>query len=213
MKKFYTFKSIALLALAVMANVAAAQNLKLTSNGNPVENGAVIELPYVFEVEAYPEFNLYIYSYIWNPHFEVSTTSGEANCTVTLTSLENTSGFQLCWPDGCKFANPGQSITSTGNVTTEPSDLQIHKEFSPDTADEKPTEGGSIKLTVKSGSETIECTVICLLEEYNGVDENIAEIDQPTTYYTLEGIKVDRPTAKGMYIVRKGSKSKVMYKK
>lgn len=211
MKKFDKIKSVALVALALMANVAVGQNLKVTSNGVPVENGAVIDLPYIFEDYTVPGlFEYYIYD--WNPKIEASLAEGIEEMSVTVTSLENSSGFQICWPSGCQQVNPGQSTTAKGQVNEDPADLQIHKEVGVNNANDKPTEGGKVKVTIETESETFELTVNCLLEGVNAVGENLVDKDENAVYYTLEGIKVENP-GKGVYIVRKGSTAKLVYKK
>lgn len=214
MKKFYTIKTLAVVACAFMANVAFGQNLKVTADGKPVANGDVIEVPYDYEEESYPEFGIFSYSYRWDPHLEVSTTAGTAQLEVTVTSLDNTAGFQICWPMTCLFIEPNGFKTSSGTINTNPQDLQIHKEIVFDEEGAVPTEadGGSIKVTMKSGAETVEVTAKCVLEDRNGVGENFAESNEPTVYYTLEGLKVENPE-KGIFVARKGGKAKLVYKK
>ena len=211
MKKFYKIKSVAFVALALMANVAVAQNLKVTSNGVPVENGTVIDLPYTFEDYSEPGvFEYYVYN--WNPKIEASLTEGIEEMTVTVTNLEYTSGFQICWPSGCQQVNPGGFATAKGQVNEDPVDLQIHKEINFNNANDKPSEGGKIKVSIQTESETFEFTVNCLLEDANAVDENFVDRDENAVYYSLEGIKVENP-GKGIYIVRKGGSAKLIYKK
>lgn len=206
-------KTIALMAFAFMANVAMGQSFKVTSHGNPVENGAVIDVPYVFEDFSYPEYEMYNYSFMWNPELEAVSTNGNIKLDVTVTSLDNTEGLQICWPGQCHYVDAGGSYTSSGTIGSTPEDLKIHKEVALEVQGALPERGGSAKITIKSGSESVECTLNYLLEDANGVGENFAESNLPTTYYTLEGIQIEKPTAKGMYIVRKGNKSKVMLKK
>ena len=208
MKKFYQFcfKGLAVAALAMMANVAVGQNLKVTSKGNPVANGDVIELTYVTEEMDYPDLGFYFCTFTWDPHLEVSTTAGSAQATVTVTSLENTSGFQLCWPDGCKSVNAGGSTSSSSTINATPQDLKIHKEVTIEEKGVLPTEGGSVKVKVVSGSETVEVTVKALLSGSNAVGENIADINAIPEYYTIQGIRVAEPQKGQLVIERKGSK-------
>ena len=42
MKKIYKIKTLAVMAMALMANVAFGQTLKVTAKGEPVKNGDVI---------------------------------------------------------------------------------------------------------------------------------------------------------------------------
>ena len=212
MKKFDKIKSVALVAMALMANVAVGQNLKVTSNGEPVENGAEINLPYVVEDYSVPGIIDEYFVYTWDPHIEASLAEGIEEMTVTVTSLDNSSGFQICWPSACQQVNPGESTSARGTVNDEPADLQIHKSQDSYSADVKPTEGGKIKVTIQTESESLELTVNCLLESENAVGENFVDVDENASYYTLEGIKVENP-GKGVYIVRKGGAAKLIYKK
>lgn len=211
MKKIYAIKSLAVAALALIANVAMGQNLKVTSNGNPVADGDVINLPYELEVEDFPEYGLTFYKAKWDPHLEASTIEGEAELTVTLTSID-AQAFQLCWPNGCQAVGPGQSKSAYGTIDTTPQDLSIHKEKDLNSADEEPTDGGTVKVQITSGDETITVTVNALLQVDNAVGENFADINVKTVYYTLQGVKVENP-GPGIYIEKKGSKSKLVYKK
>ena len=212
MKKIYAIKSLAVAALALMANLAMGQNLKVTSNGNPVADGDVIDLPYDLEISDFPEYGVTFYSAKWDPHLEVSTIEGTASVTVTLTSVDDTNGFQLCWPDGCKDAKPGQSVSSSGTIDATPQDLNIHKEQSLNSEDSVPNAGGTVRVNIIGGEESITVTVNALLQVDNAVGENFADIDAKTEYYTLQGMKVENP-GKGIYIVRKGTKSQLVYKK
>lgn len=213
MKKIYKLKSLAVVALAFMANVAFGQNLKVTYEGTPVTDGQVIDLPYEVEDYSYPEFDLYVYHYEWNPHLMASVESGSENLTVTVTSVDDTEGFQICWPMNCNFVQPNSSVVVSGTIDTTPVDLQIDKVIEIYEAGVLPTAGGKVKVKFECGSETMEITINALLEEKGaGVGENLAETDGKLTYYTLDGIQVENPT-KGMYVVRNGGKSKLIYKK
>lgn len=213
MKKIYFFKSALAGAFALLANVAAGQSLFVTSNGVEVSNNDVIEVPYVLEDYSMPEMGFYAYQYKWDPCLEVATEEDSANLTVTVTSLNNTDGFQICWPQQCRQIMPGESVTSSGNIDPEPSNLEIHKEITLVESGAKPTEGGEVRVTLESGDEVLELTIKCLLSDTNGVGENLAESNEATSYYTLDGIKVENPTQKGMYIMRKGGNAKVFLKK
>ena len=213
MRKIYAIKSLAVAALAFMANVAMGQNLKVTSNGNPVADGDVIDLPYEHEVFSFPEMPDYIfYKAMWDPHLEASTINGTESATVTLTSIDGTTGFHLGWPVECQIAGPNESKSSSGSIDSTPQDLKIHKEEYLDNEDSVPTAGGTVKVKITSGGESITVTINALLQVDNAVGENFADIDAKTEYYTLQGMKVERP-GKGIYIVRKGTKSQLVYKK
>lgn len=200
-------KTVALTTFAMLANVAIAQNLKVTSGGVPVSDGDVIELKWEYEEESYPELGMSFYYYKWDPHMEVSTDSGSSPLTVTVTSIDNTDGFSICWPSVCLDVSPNGSKSASGTINEEPQDLQIHKGFDFDDPDKRPTEGGTILVTLHSGSETVEVTIKALLEGDTGVGENIADPNMKSTYYTLQGIRVAEPQKGQLYIEHKGGKS------
>lgn len=212
MRKFYLnkMKSLAIIAFALTANVAVGQKLILTANGKPVSNNDVIELPCQYELLTPMEGVEYHY-YEWNPHLEVATAEGTAELTVTVTSMENASGFQICWPEGCVQIPANESGTSKGTIDTKPVDIDVHKVIN--TKDPAKPDGGKIKVTLQTADEKLEVTVNCVLNDDNAVDLNWCDEDASAIYYTLEGIRIDNPSSKGMYIVRRGSKAKVMYKK
>ena len=211
MKKIYNIKSLSLVAFALMANVAVGQNLMVTSDGQPVENGAVIQLPYEFEDNSWPEYDLYSYSYLWDPNIEVSTVEGEEDITVTVESLDNTEGYQLCWPQICQFAKPNAPVSSRGTVSMTPTYLSIHQGVTFDKEGEVPSESdlASIKVTIAGNTETIEVIVKSILADKNGVEGVVDDSNATTLYYTLDGIQVEKPT-KGIYVVRKGGKAKLI---
>lgn len=214
MKKIYQkkIKFLAAVAFAFLANVAVGQNFKVTYEGAPVADGDVIELPYVCEDWSMPEFDFYQYHFEWNPHLEASTMSGSANLKVTVTSVNETRGFQMCWPNNCFPVNPGTPAVSSGIINTDPVDLSIDKSVDFYEQGQVPTEGGTVNVKFECGSETMQITINALLEDKNGVSETIGDADMETSYYTLEGIKVESPS-KGLYLVKKGNKAKLMYKK
>ncbi len=213
MKKFYSIKSALAVACALLANVAAGQSLMVTSNGEEVENGAVIELPYELEANEYPEFDLYDYTYTWDPQIEVASDEENTKLTITVSSEKNDDDFQLCWPGNCIPRKTGESVSSTGKIGPEWQLVNLHKAVSFDKKGEVPEVAPVVKITFETASETMEITVKCLLTDSNAVDENFAESNEPASYYTLDGVKIENPTQKGMYIIRKGGKAKVFLKK
>lgn len=208
MKKFYMnkIKTAALMAFALLANVAVGQNFTVTSNGNPVENGAIIALQYEFEDYSAPEHEVYTYAYAWYPNLKVASTDGEVNVTVTVTSINDTNNIQICWPMQCHFVAPGTSQTETGTIDTTPSDLQIHKEDYYYEQGGAPTQVGEAKVTILSDTQSFECTLKFLLEDINGVEENFVDENAPAEYFTIQGIRVAEPQKGQLYIERKGSK-------
>lgn len=212
MRKFYSLKSIAVCTLALLSNVAVAQNLIVTSHGNPVSDGDVIEVPCDIIDYSQPPVLDFCYHYQWNPLLEASTSKGSETLQVTVTNSGNTKGFQICWPNACQSITPGASVSTSGLIDTKPADLQIERELDAYKVEDVPTEGGEITVKLETSSETIEFKVVCLVPEDDAVEENLASINEKTTYFTLEGIQVENPS-KGIYIVKKGSKAKLMYKK
>lgn len=197
-------KTIAVCALAFLANTAIAQNLKITSNGNPMSNGDVIELPYVYEDFSVP--GVEYHNFLWDPYLEASVAEGSASLTVTLTSINDSEGFQLCWPSGCQTADPGESVTSTSDIDSEPTDLMIHKEVNFFEAGKFPTEGGEATVSFECGSESLSITLKCLLTDSNAVGENFADINATPEYFTIQGVKISEPQKGQLCIERKGSK-------
>lgn len=201
MKKFYTIKTIAVCAFAMLANIAVAQNLKVTANGKAVADGDTIELECVYE-------DLYgvQWEYSWNPLLEASTISGTENATITLTCDAETDGFSICWPMTCKNPQPGQSVSSSGTLTTEPSDLQIHREAILNSKDEPIPGAGSAKVTIVAGSDEMELTIKCLAPENAAVEGISSESNMNTEYYSIQGVRVAEPQKGQLIIERKGSK-------
>ncbi|MDE6548922.1 MAG: hypothetical protein K2L22_07990, partial [Muribaculaceae bacterium] len=161
MIRLYSKKSALVFALAMMANVALAQSFKVTSNGNPVSNNDVIELP--CEFEDFSEGGEYMAVYTWNPHLDAVSTGGSTALSVSVTPDENADGVTICWPSSCAMVSPGKTLTNNGTITNEPADLQIHREVYAYSKEEGPTEVGTVKVEVSSGSETMVFTIKCLL--------------------------------------------------
>lgn len=201
MKKFYTIKTIAVCAFAMLANIAVAQNLKVTANGKAVADGDVIEVACEYE-------DLYgvQWVYAWNPHLEASTISGSENATVTLTSAADTEGFSICWPMTCVSVAAGQSVSTSGTLTTEPSDLVIHREAVLYSKDDPIPGAGSAKVTIVAGSDEMEITIKCLAPENADVDGISSEANLKAEYFSIQGVKVAEPQKGQLIIERKGSK-------
>lgn len=199
-------RSIAIMAFAMIANIAFSQNLKVTSNGTPVSNNDVIEIPYVFEDYSYPELNMYLYEYMWEPNLAVSVSSGSETLTITVSSADNNDGFMLCWPGSCVDRKPGDSVSSTGTVNTEPQHVDLHKADDFTSKDQVPTETTVIKVNFATSTENMEITVKCLPSAENSVGENVADSNVAPEYYTIQGIRVNEPQKGQLLIERKGNK-------
>lgn len=205
MKQIYKIKSIAVCALAILANTAVAQNLQVTSNGNPVSNGDVIELPYEFEDYSVPGI-IEWYEYEWNPRLEVASAEEDTPLTITLSSSENNDGFELCWPSACVPRGEGESVSASGVIGPQFGYVNIHKALSYNSKDQVPTEASVVNISFKTPDETLEMTVKCLLQDENAVGENFADITAEPEYYTIQGLRVAEPQKGQLLIVRKGSK-------
>lgn len=205
MKKIYLIKTIAVCALAMLANTAIAQNLQVTSNGNPVSNGDVIELPYELEDYSIPGL-IELYDYEWNPNIEVASSEENTPLTITISSSDNKDGFELCWPMQCVDRNEGESVSSSGIIGPQFEYVFIHKSEAFDNKDEVPTVAPIINITFTTSSETLEITVKCLLQGENSVGENLSDITAVSEYYTIQGIRVMEPQKGQLLIERKGSK-------
>lgn len=198
------FRMIAMTALALMANIAMGASFQVTSNGKAVANNDVIEQPYV--MEDYSEFGPDCANYTWNPHLEASSAQGNVAVSVSVTADENTDGVTICWPMQCVMVPAGGTVTANGSLSTDPSDLQIHREIFANSKENVPTEVGNAKIKVSSDSEALEFTIKFLLSDGNGVGENIADNNVTPEFYTIQGIRVAEPQKGQLYIERKGSK-------
>ncbi|MDE5850614.1 MAG: hypothetical protein K2H38_10765 [Muribaculaceae bacterium] len=206
MKKLYksTLKSAAIMSLALMANVAVGQNLKVTANGKPVSNGDVIEVQ--CELEDYTQdFGFLFVHYVWNPHLEASIPEGEANLAVTLTQVEGQTPFEICWPIQCIVYENGIASAS-GKIGTTPANIEIHI-MGDITDDNKPSlDGGMSKVRMECGSEKLEFTLKGLPADLGAVDENLAEDFTTAEYFTIQGLRVAEPQKGQLVIERKGGK-------
>lgn len=191
-------------ALALMANIAMGASFQVTSNGKAVANNDIIEQSYV--MEDYSDLAPDMANYIWNPHLEAYSTDGNVAVSVSVTAAENTESLTICWPMQCVMVPAGGTVTASGTLSADPSDLQIHREIFVTSKEEVPTEEGSSIIKVSSDSETLEFTIKFLLTDGSGVGENIADNNVAPEYYTIQGIRVAEPQKGQLYIERKGSK-------
>ena len=71
--------------------------------------------------------------------------------------------------------------------------------------------GSKYMAAVFSGQQQLSEIVYFTVGSYSGIADVDADDNAPVEYYTVDGIRVDRPE-KGLYIVRQGSKiSKVIF--
>ena len=207
MKKLYktTIKTAALMALAMMANVAAGQNFKVTANGKQVSNGDVIEVQCEFE-DYTPDFGFFFVHYVWNPQLEASIAEGSTTLTATLSKVDDLTPFEICWPQNCMTYGPDGTATASGKIGTEPSHIDIH--IAADVMEENATAlaGGMSKVRLEADSETLEFTLKGMPADFNGVGENLADDNSKIEYYSIQGVKIVEPQKGQLVIERKGGK-------
>lgn len=207
MVKFYMnkIKSVAIMALALFANVAVAQNLKVTAYGNPVSDGDVIEVK--CEFEDYSEDFGYFYVYcMWDPKLEVATEAGDQTLFVTVSRVEDLPTFEICWPSQCIEMGPDGIASTSGTIGTDPSHIDIHIAANIEDENDSALKGGGMsKVNLKCGSESMGLTLKALPVDINSVGE-IAGVNAPAEYYTIQGVRVAEPLKGQLYIERKGGK-------
>ncbi len=206
MKKFYKtkFKSVAALSLALLANVAFAQDLKVTSNGNPVSNGDIIDVECVFE-DYTQDFGFFYLNCVWDPNLEVSTSEGSTTLNVTLSKVDNLPSFEICWPDQCINFGPDGTAKTSGTISTTPETVDIHIIEQVTDENDSSLGGGMSKVYLTSSAGALEFTLKALPVSLGSVGENIAD-NKVSEYYTIQGVRVAEPQKGQLYIVRKGSK-------
>ena len=197
-------KGIPVVASLFIAQNVSSGNLVLTSAGEAVNDGDVIEIGYT--LEDYSSYGIDMFVYNWNPHLELATAGVNRSVTVTVTADERTDYFSLCWPMSCQMVRPGQPLEVTGDVSGQPADLQLHGSMTTYSAEDKPAEIGSVKVRIDSGDETLECEVRCMPIDVNGVEDVMADSNDydDIEYYMLTGTRVLRPCG-GLYIVKRGN--------
>ena len=205
MKKFYMnkIKSVVALTLVMLTNVAFAQSLNVTSNGKPVNNGDVIEVAYDYEDWSMPEANYYQYHYAWYPEIEVSSAEGDT-LSVTVKSEEDTDGFQICWPSMCIQVKPNEIVKVSGEIGSDPVNLQIHREINYYTEDYGEVASGVLAVKLASEVGNVDFTIKCM-QSSNGV-KDISTSESKAEYFTIQGIRVAEPQKGQLVIERKGGK-------
>ncbi len=210
MKKFYS-----LLALVLCSLTAGAQTLQFLVKGEPVENGARIDIaPYLDTDNPFaPEYN---------PELTVkSTVSGAAEATVVFTSGEclpaldentlETGGkliLKFCSFDGsCINCYVGDTKTKSGTLTAGEEakmEIELAIQLGFDQAFDGLTTSADFTVSCKQGSE--EVSVSFYLGDNAGLSSVTADTNAAKEYFDLQGRKVLNPANGGLYIVRQGSK-------
>lgn len=208
MKKFYIL--MAALMTAVCVN---AQALQFYVKGEPIENGARVDLTPYFEDGSWTP--------MYNPHLTMkTTTSGTASVVADFTKGEcipaldedwkygGSLSIQFCSIDGqCVLVNPGEKKDKQGAVTAgEDVDMQI--ELTAQIGDEQKYEdlGVDAEFTVTCNLGSESASVVFYVDKKGaGVNDIAVDANAPAEYFDLQGRRVANPE-NGIYIVRQGSK-------
>ena len=203
-------KKILLSALAAVGCIlgAGAQEISVTVEGKPIENGAVVTATnYDADMLEYETLAL-------TPEV-MATVDEETNLVVKVTNI-GPEEVQICWPTNCQFIPVGNFFEVTGNVAANtPANLLIDCNIYPF----DPTKAYSATCLVEMGVEgllennTFSFTLIMKYDpEEDGVDTVMTDADVPVEYFDLMGRSVASPAKGQIVIMRRGSTvSKLIY--
>ena len=207
-------KLLLLSALVLGAFTANSQNIEVTVEGNPVENGAVVNSYRLDPILI--QFG----SYKLDPEVKVTFSS---DCDVDINVYNKTTdlpqNIQFCWPSQCAFIAPGQVGAQTGTVSAGvEQSLAIDVTLAPYVGfDFNAEETYTFYTTVEILAGSAEPFVFDLNMIYDPNHEDNAvedifdnDVDAAPVYFDLGGRKINNPE-KGIYIMQKGNKvSKVI---
>ena len=188
---------------------AGAQEISVTVEGQPIENGAEIT------ATNYDPVLLNFGTLALTPEV-VATVDEETNLVVKVTNIGQENQVQICWPSNCQFIPVGNFLEVTGNVDANtPTDMLIDCNIFPF----DPTKAYSATCLVEMGVEgllennTFAFTLIMKYDpDENGVDTVITDGDAPVIYFDLMGRRVSNPTKGQIVIMRRGGTvSKLIY--
>ena len=208
MKKFYIL--MAALMTAVCVN---AQALQFYVKGEPVENGARIDLTPYFDDESWTP--------MYNPVLTMKTTvSGTAVavtdftkgvCTPALDENWEYGGdlsIQFCSIDGqCVLVSPDQKREKSGAVKAG-DDVDMQIELTAQIGEQQNFDDLAIdaEFTVSCTVGSESTSVVFYLDKKGaGVNDIAVDANAPAEYFDLQGRRVANPE-NGIYIVRQGSK-------
>lgn len=209
MKKFYT-----LMAAAAIAMTASAANFQFYVDGQPVQDGARIDLEPYFETPA--GFEQY------NPKLTmIPSVSGTATATAAWVH-NNTDprdenwdygadfGIKFCAFDGsCVTATPdlNPAVTKSAAVTAgETVDMEIELGIDRGFIQEYDDLDIDVEFTVTCALADETQVLTFFVRKYPAGVEGVAvDANAPKCYYDLQGRQVSNPGA-GLYIVRQGDK-------
>lgn len=187
MKKFY----ILLLAGLTLCGSGFAR-VNITSHGNPVENGSVIDVECL--VEEYEQFY-----YTWDPELYISSTSADETVSVTLETASD--NLSICWPMLCVDVPANKSFTVEGVATSTPKNMLVHFIYQFPEPHDFGAQLPTAEVKVKgSGSDLLAFTIRGLAPEDAGTSAVDADACKVAAVYDLLG-RPSSLTAKGMKIV------------
>jgi hypothetical protein len=164
MKKFYSLFTMLCLSLGM-----AAQNLSLTVDGEPVENGSTFTKYYSSDkVEVIPGV---LYNYGVYPEV-VLTSAVNGNATVTLESVGKEGDVAFCFGGDCAYLDEkagykAEKSKALRKNTAE--DLQLHVDHN-EVGESTESYTRELKLTITQKEEVFTCTLVI------GVDPEKASI-------------------------------------
>lgn len=191
-----------------LAFVASAQTLTLTLDGEVVANGSTVTKVYDNDVKV--KVPGVIYGHGLFP--EVFLTSSVAqNAQVTFTDPLKEGGTTCCFGGLCV------PFTAENNYTIvapkdgmymmsadKAEDLQIHYEHATNTDGNPSAQAYSrtVDIAAKTESgETFTCRLVFKFDPNASAVENLQLQQKVGGYYTLDGVRVEKPTRRGIYIV------------
>lgn len=207
-------KLLLLSALALGAFTANSQDVTVTVEGNPVENGATVNSYRLDPVLV--QFD----SYKLDPEVR-ATFSEDADVSITVyNKTENLpQNIQFCWPTQCAFIAPGSFATQTGPVQAGVEQLlAIDVAVAPYvgfTFDKESVYTFSTTVEINYGAAEPFVFDLNMIYDPNPDDSGVegifnADLDVAPVYYDLSGRKIANPD-KGIYLIQKGNKvSKVI---
>lgn len=204
-------KKLLLPALLMIAALpAAAQTLKVTVDGQEVQNGQTVDL-HCLNVSIDDSWPGYVF---YDCQFEpqVCVTSDK---DVTINAqVENTSGLtypmvQFCWPDGCEEVPAG---TSTSHVSALEAGKETNMLIESSLFQDLPQEKMVLSFTFRLATTAVYTFAVNVNMIYDpltdaAVDGISADENLPVEYYDLLGRRLQNPAKGQIVIERQGAKS------
>ena len=204
-------KKLLLPALLMIAALpAAAQTLKVTVDGQEVQNGQTIDL-HCLNVNVDDSWPGYVF---YDCQFEpqVCVTS-DTDVTINA-QVENTSGLtyplvQFCWPSGCEEVPAG---TSTSHVSELKAGKETNMLIESSLFQDLPQEKMVLSFTFRLATTAVYTFAVNVNMIYDpltdaAVDGISADENLPVEYYDLLGRRLENPAKGQIVIERQGAKS------